>query len=111
MIYYCFKDITPFKVSISKLLFDEQQKFETILKERKPFIFDIKNVKNSKSVKSGKSKTKKSSKSKKKQNKNTKDHNPPRRTRPKRDKNNSFEKTKIKEEIKLIDIKFVKENL
>ena len=104
MIYYCCKDITPFKVSISKLVFDEQQKFETNLKASKAFIFDIKSAKNAKSVKSEKSKNKKSSKNKKKQNKNTKGHNPPKRTRPKRDKNNSFEKTKVKDEIKLIDV-------
>ena len=104
MIYYCCKDITPLKVSISKLLFDEQQKFETNLKTAKPFIFDIKSAKNAKSVKSEKSKSKKSTKNKKKQNKNTKVNNPPRRLRPKKDKNNSFEKTKVNEDIKLIDI-------
>ena len=49
-------------------------------------------------------KLKKARRIKKKQNKNTKDNNPPRRIRPKRDKNNSFEKTKVNEDIKLIDI-------
>ena len=104
MIYYCCKDITPLKVSISKLLFDEQQKFETNLKTAKRFIFDIKSAKNAKSVKSEKSKSKKSTENKKKQNKNTKVNNPPRRLRLKKDKNNSFEKTKVKDDIKLIDI-------
>ena len=104
MIYYCCKDITPLKVSISKLLFDEQQKFEMNLKTAKRFIFDIKSAKNAKSVKSEKSKSKKSTKNKKKQNKNTKVNNPPRRLRLKKDKNNSFEKTKVNEDIKLIDL-------
>ena len=101
MIYYCCKDITPLKISVSKLLFDEQQKFETNFKSVKPFIFDVKNAK---SVKSEKSKSKKSSKNKKNQNKSTKDFNPPKRSRPKKNKNDSFEKTKVRDEIKLIDI-------
>ena len=104
MIYYCCKDITPLKISISKLIFEEQQKYETNFKSAKPFIFDVKSAKNAKSVKSEKSKSKKSVKNKKNQNKSTKEYNPPKKARPKRDKNDSFEKTKAKGEIKLIDI-------
>ena len=28
MIYYCFRDILPIKVSVSKLIFEEQQKYK-----------------------------------------------------------------------------------
>ena len=86
MIYYCCKGITPIKVSVSKLYFDEQKKEHINLNTMQSF--NIK-AKSEKSHKSSKSK-------KKKQNKSTKDFNPPKKSRAKRvNNNNSFEKKKV----------------
>ena len=83
MIYYSCKTISPIKISISKLLFDEQKKEgENELNGMKKITFGTKSEKSKKGTKSVKSKkTGKSSKSKKKkQNKSTK-NNPPRKGR------------------------------
>jgi len=105
MIYYCCKYITPIKVSISKLLFEEQQKENKELNDIiiKPYIFNTKIDKSKKSSKTTKSK-------KKKQAKSTKDFAPPkkghvRRTNNARDNNNnSFERKKQAGDLKLVDI-------
>ena len=95
MIYYCCKGITPIKVSVSKLYFDEQKKEHINLNTMQSF--NIK-AKSEKSHKSSKSK-------KKKQNKSTKDFNPPKKSRAKRvNNNNSFEKKKQTSNLKLLDI-------
>jgi hypothetical protein len=109
MIYYCCKDITPLKVSVSKLLFNEDDKYKNLNKFRSD-IFKAKSekhIKNSKSEKNSKSvkskKTTATGKSKKtKQNKSTKE--PPKKLRVKREKNNSFEKNKGNDNLKLIDL-------
>ena len=100
MICYCCKEINPIKVSISKLLFEEQKKdSDNIIK---PYIFLAKSEKSKRGDKSTKSK-------KKKQAKSTKDYNPPKKTKTKRTHNAtknlhdlSFEKKKG--DIKLVDI-------
>ena len=105
MIYYCCKDITPIKVSISKLLFEEQQKENKEINDImiKPYIFNTKIDKSKKTSKSTKSK-------KKKQAKSTKDFAPPKKGRVRRtnnarnDNNNSFERKKQAGDLKLIDI-------
>ena len=101
MIYFILKDITPIKVSISKLVFEEQLK-DNLDQNQKPFIFKAKSEKNKKATKSVKSS--KSSK-KKKQTKNKKNFYPPKKVRVKRtqNNNNSFEKKKGGG-VKLIDI-------
>ena len=81
MIYYIIKDISPLKVSISKLLFEEQQRKNVdnpnYIKPQ-PYLFKEKS--SAKSVKSKKtSKSKKSSKSKKKQAKSVKGSFPPKK--------------------------------
>ena len=98
MIYYCCKGITPIKVIISKLLFEEQMKAED--NPLKPIIFLAKPEK-----------SKKSSKSKKNfQSKSTKNNFPPKKTKVKKTynatskKDNSFDKKKKGGDIKLIDI-------
>ena len=94
MIYYCCKGINPIKISISKLLFEEQKKEHINLDTKS---FNIK-AKSEKSHKSSKSK-------KKKQNKSTKDYNPPKKARVKRtNNNNSFERKKQNGDLKLLDI-------
>ena len=105
MIYYFCKDITPIKVSISKLLFEEQQKENKEINDImiKPYIFNTKIDKSNKTSKSTKSK-------KKKQAKSTKDFAPPKKGRVRRtnnarnDNNNSFERKKQAGDLKLIDI-------
>ena len=102
MIYYCCKDITPIKVSISKLLFDEQKKDIKINDTFKPYTVLAKSEKTKKSTSS----------KKKKQAKSTKDFNPPKKSRPKKtfntskknNLNSSFEKKKRAGDIKLIDL-------
>ena len=109
MIYYCCKDITPLKLSVSKLIFNEDDKYKNLNKFRSD-IFKAKSekkIKNSKSEKNSKSvkskKTTATGKSKKtKQNKSTKE--PPKKLRVKREKNNSFEKNKGNDNLKLIDL-------
>ena len=104
MIYYCCKDITPIKVSISKLLFDEHKKDIKINDTFKPYTVLAKSEKTKKSTRS----------KKKKQAKSTKDFNPPKKSRPKKTfntskKNNlngSFERKKRTGDIKLIDLDF-----
>ena len=100
MIYYCCKDITPIKVSISKLLFEEQMKDESNNKNRNslPIIFLTKSEKNKRDIKN----------KKKSQNKSTKDFYPPKKTQAKKifntyKKENSFERKKSGNS-KLIDI-------
>ena len=111
MIYYCCKDITPLKVSISKIVCDEEEdeKYNKINK-LKSDIFKAKSVKTSKNLKNAKSekskksgKTSKTSKSKKKkQNKSTKE--PPKKIRAKKEKNNSLDKSKGNDHLKLVDL-------
>ena len=73
MVYYIIKDISPLKVSISKLLFEEQQRNNVNNPNYiKPYLFKEKS--SAKSVKS-----KKSSKSKKKQTKSVKESFPPKK--------------------------------
>ena len=79
MIYYCCKDITPIKVSISKLLFDEQKKDIKINDTFKPYTVLAKSEKTKKSTRS----------KKKKQAKSTKYFNPPKKSRPKKTFNSS----------------------
>ena len=94
MIYYCCKDITPIKVSISKLLFDEEQKNNNDKNTLKSYKFTAKSEKANKSVKS----------SKKKKNKKVLNY-PPKKIRVKKVNNdNSFDKKKQNKDIKLIDI-------
>ena len=101
MIYYCCKDITPLKVSISKLLFVEQKKDNNANDiDLKLYSFQTKTEKSKKSNKS----------KKKKQSKSTKDFYPPKKTKAKRtfitnnNNNNSFERKKGAGDLKLIDI-------
>ena len=101
MIYYCFRDILPIKVSVSKLIFEEQQKYKN----------DDFNILQSYIFQSRTEKTKKSTiTKKKKQSKNKKDNNPPKKTRVKRtynnngNNNNSFEGKKQKKALKIVDI-------
>ena len=89
MIYYCCKGITPLRVSISKLLFDENMLEDN--NTFKPYIFLL--TKNKKQIK------------------NKKEYNPPRKGKTKKmtyatskKKDNSFEKKKQKGDVKLIDI-------
>ena len=113
MIYYSCKTISPIKISISKLLFDEQKKEgENELNGMKKITFGTKSEKSKKGTKSVKStKTGKSSKSKKKkQNKSTK-NNPPRKGRIRKvqnteagNNNNSFERKRKAGDLKLVDI-------
>ena len=89
MIYYCCKDITPIKVSISKLLFDEEQKNNNDKNTLKSYKFTAKSEKANKSVKS----------SKKKKNKNVLNY-PPKKIRVKKVNNdNSFDKKKQNKDI------------
>ena len=106
MVYYCYRDITPIKVSISKYLFEEQQKDKDLNDIMlKPYIFNAKSEKSKKSSKTTKSK-------KKKQSKSTKDYAPPKKGRVRRtyntnknnNNNNSFERKKQAADIKFIDI-------
>ena len=97
MIYYCCRDITPIRVSISKLIFEEQQKDKNIA--MKPLIFNAKSEKIKKAPKEKKNK----------KNKSTKDYAPPkkarvRRTNQTRNNNNSSERKKQTSNIKLIDL-------
>ena len=97
MIYYCCRDITPIRVSISKLIFEEQQKDKNIA--MKPLIFNAKSEKIKKAPKEKKNK----------KNKSTKDYAPPkkarvRRTKQTRNNNNSSERKKQTSNIKLIDL-------
>ena len=97
MIYYCSKDISPIKVSVSKLLFEEQKKDEII----KPYIFFMK-TKDKKGIQNKKSKQIK--------NKTKKDLNPPKKGKaiktfkPHKNKNYSFEAKSQEGDIKLIDL-------
>ena len=93
MIYYCCKEITPIKVSISKLLFEEQQKDNNNI-VLKPFNFQTKSEKSKKATKSKKKNQSKSTKA------------PPKKSRVKKanNNNNSFERKKQNNNIKLIDI-------
>jgi len=69
MIYYCCRDITPIRVSISKLIFEEQQKDKNIA--MKPLIFNAKSEKIKKTPKEKKNK----------KNKSTKDYAPPKKSK------------------------------
>ena len=100
MIYYCCKDISPIKVSVSKLLFEEEKKEGNIPDKINPYLLQIKSTKpqkNSKSVKSTKSK-------KKKQSKSTKESYPPKKSRVRKTQKNSFDEKKDNNHIKLIDL-------
>ena len=108
MIYYICRDIIPIKVSISKLIFDEQQKDKNNNNiTNKPFIFNTKSEKTKKIPKE-----KKNIKNKKKK----KDSAPPkkvkfRRTNPTKH-NNSFERKKQTSNVKLLDfVKSEKKNI
>ena len=106
MVYYCFKGISPLKVSISKLIFDVEEKnnFEInsikINKRINPYSFQVKSTKgdiSKKSVKSSKSK-------KKKQNKSKKVVFPPKKIVARKARKNSFDEKKDQNQIKLIDL-------
>ena len=97
MIYYCCKDITPIKVNVSKLLFEEEQKEGNLVTNISPILFKVKQAKTEKSIKSSKSK-------RKKQNKTTKGAYPPKKSRTRKALKNSFDEKKNKNELKLIDL-------
>ena len=107
MVYYMCKDITPLKVAISKLLFEEQKRdnnnnYPNIISPY--FLNEKKSAKTSKSEKSKKSS--KSSKNKKKnQSKSVKEF-PPKKAPSvmRRARKNDFESIKDKNQIRLIDI-------
>ena len=107
MVYYMCKDITPLKVVISKLLFEEQKRdnnnnYPNIISPY--FLSEKKSAKTSKSEKSKKSS--KSSKNKKKnQSKSVKEF-PPKKAPSvmRRARKNDFESIKDKNQIRLIDI-------
>ena len=95
MIYYILKDITPLKVSVSKLLFEEQKRYnyDYDFKNSNLNHFQIRNVaKSEKSVKSSKSKKVKS--------KSVKASFPPKKAPRK----NIYNDKKNRNKIKLIDI-------
>ena len=97
MICYCCKEINPIKISISKLLFEEQQKDNN--NNIKPYILLSKSEKSKKGNKSTKSK-------KKRQAKSTKDYNPPKKAKIRRVNNNKndYSLEKKQGDIKLKDI-------
>ena len=99
MIYYCCRDIIPIKVSISNLIFEEQQKVQNNVIAMKSFIFNPKSEKLKKSTKGKKTK----------QSKSAKDYAPPKKARVRRTdnnkyKDNSFEGKKQSGEIRLMEI-------
>ena len=109
MVYYIIKDISPLRVIISKLIFEEQNFSKNEINIINPFT----NIKETKSVKTTKtSKTSKTKKSKKeahsvknkKQLKSKKGAHPPKKGQARRVRHNSGEKRKDTEEVKLIDI-------
>ena len=107
MIYYCCKDITPIKVSVSKIVFDEEKKVKENIDALRPYFLQDKSTKSEKkSKKSAKtSKTSKTSKTKKRKENRTNKDAPPKKLRVKKDENNSFERKKGKDNhLKLVDI-------
>ena len=101
MIYYCCKGISPIKVSVSKIRFEEEKKEGNIPNAINQHLFQAKSTKerkiNSKSVKSSKS-------NKKKRNKKIKESYPPKKGRVLKTKKNSFDEGKGENQIRLIDI-------
>jgi len=101
MIYYCCKGISPIKVSVSKIRFEEEKKEDNIPNPINQYLFQAKSTKerkiNSKSVKSSKS-------NKKKRNKKIKESYPPKKGRVLKTKKNSFDEGKGENQIRLIDI-------
>jgi hypothetical protein len=99
MIYYCCKGITPLKVGISKILFDEQQKYYNATDKQNLM------MSNYFALNTKISKTKKSIKNKNRDSKNIKGNFPPKKGTFRKVRNNSFDKDiKKSDGIKLIDI-------
>ena len=87
MIYYCCKDITPLKVSLSKIIFEVQKDDNT--KTLKQSLFLNQTIRPLKTNETGRKKG----------------NFPPKRGKLKKIKNNSFEKNDGKtDDIKLIDL-------
>lgn len=100
MIYYAFKDISPIKISVSKLLFEEDKKEGNIPDKINPYLFQVKSTKTEKikkSVKSSKSK-------KKKQIRTEKESYPPKKIRGRVTRKNSFDEKKDNNQLKLVNI-------
>ena len=98
MIYYIFKEISPIKIGVSKLLFEQRQREEYNANVLKPYIFKAKN--NAKSEKS-----KKSTKNKKnKKIKETKESFPPKKIGIARKNKITSDEKRDKTNIRLIDI-------
>jgi len=98
MIYYIFKEISPIKIGVSKLLFEQRQREEYNANALKPYIFKAKNY--AKSEKSKKS-------SKKKKNKKIKETNesfPPKKIGIARKNKITSDEKRDKTNIRLIDI-------
>ena len=99
MIYYCFKGITPLKVGISKLLFDEQQKYYNPTDKQNLM------MSNYLTLNTKLSKSKRTIKNKNKAPNNIKINFPPKKGTFRKIKNESFDKDiKKSDGIKLIDI-------
>ena len=99
MIYYCCKGITPLKVGISKILFDEQQKYYNATDKQNLM------MSNYFALNTKVSKSKKSIKNKNRDSKNIKGNFPPKKGTFRKVRNNSFDKDiKKSDGIKLIDI-------
>ena len=98
MIYYCCKGITPLKVGISKIIFEENQRNDNITDKQNLFLgnYISYNTKTSKSQRSLKN-----SESKK-----IKGNFPPKKVKAKKIKNDSFDNKNNKQtdDVKLIDI-------
>ena len=111
MIYYCCKDIIPLKVSVSKLLFEEEKKEGNLVNNINPFLLQAKSTKTEKYTKS----EKKSKRKKRKQNKSTKGALPPKKAYKRKGLKNNFDEKETNNDLKLIDIlktkKFSTKNL
>ena len=103
MIYYCQKQISPIKVSISKLLFEELNEDNNIELIDSHYIKTKSTSKSLKSQKSGKKNLKygqKSSKSVKSKKKSF----PPKKTNSRKTRKNSFDEKNDKKQMKLLSI-------
>ena len=94
LFYYFCKGITPLKVGVSKILFEEQQKGYNMTDKISLFMGTYNNLN---------TKTMKSERTIKIKSKN-KGNFPPKKYKSKKIKNNSFEKAKETDDIKLIDL-------
>ncbi len=98
MIYYCCKGITPLKVGISKIIFEENQRNYNITDKQNLFLgnyipYNTKTSKNQRSLKNSESKK-------------NKGNFPPKKVKAKKIKNDSFDykNNKQTDDVKLIDI-------